>query len=127
VKPCTNIATGRQLTAARILAGLSQTELASLAGIHRNSLQRLEGLDLLKDCSALEKIETALRTKGVTVSRWPSISITLEQASQVQKPKPIAIKAAQIVQDAQPPAPDIHDIAERIKWLREKRDHKSIA
>lgn len=72
-----NFAHGRHIVAARTLAGLSQAELAALAGIHRNSLQRWESMDSLKGGWALERIETALRLKGVIVQRSPMASIAM--------------------------------------------------
>jgi transcriptional regulator with XRE-family HTH domain len=72
-----NFASGRHIIAARTLAGLSQEQLAGLADLHRNSLQRLESKASFKGGWALERIETALRLKGVIVQRLPMPSIAM--------------------------------------------------
>jgi DNA-binding transcriptional regulator YiaG len=72
-----NFANGRHIVAARVMAGISQVELAALAGIHRNSLQRWESRGPLQDGWALEKIEAALRLEGVIVQKSPMPCITI--------------------------------------------------
>jgi transcriptional regulator with XRE-family HTH domain len=60
--------TGRQLTAARVLAGWSQAQLATKAGLATNTVQRAEGLDdqvLTSGLRTLLAIETALAKVGV--------------------------------------------------------------
>lgn len=69
---------GRHLKAARTLAGLRQTELAALAGLHPNSVKRLE----LKSGSfsrdyAAERIGNALRERGVIAEAWPLALVRL--------------------------------------------------
>jgi transcriptional regulator with XRE-family HTH domain len=73
--PESNIRSSRQLKAARMLAGLSQAELARAAGFHPNSGKYWEGKgDALPTCvsGTLERIEAALRAHGVAVFAEPS-------------------------------------------------------
>ncbi len=75
-----NIVTGRQLRAARILAGLTQKQLAKAVGVHERAARCWE----LKESkaptstpSSLEKIEAALRDHGVTVFATPTAGLRL--------------------------------------------------
>ena len=70
-----NIITGRQLRAARILAGLTQRQLAQAVGVHERAARYWE----LKENKAptstpgvLEEIETVLRNHGVIVFALPT-------------------------------------------------------
>ena len=70
-----NIISGRQLRAARILAGLTQKQLAEAVGVHERAARYWE----LKENeaptstrSSLEKIEAVLRDHGVIVFSSPS-------------------------------------------------------
>jgi transcriptional regulator with XRE-family HTH domain len=70
-----NIITGRQLRAARILAGLTQRQLAQAVGVHERAARYWE----LKENKAptstsgiLEKIEAVLRNHGVIVFASPT-------------------------------------------------------
>jgi transcriptional regulator with XRE-family HTH domain len=70
-----NIITGRQLRAARILAGLTQRQLAQAVGVHERAARYWE----LKENKAptstlefLEKIEAVLRDHGVIVFASPT-------------------------------------------------------
>jgi transcriptional regulator with XRE-family HTH domain len=70
-----NIITGRQLRAARILAGLTQRQLAQAVGAHERAARYWE----LKEnklptstTSILEKIEAVLRNHGVIVFASPT-------------------------------------------------------
>lgn len=69
-----NFTTGRHLAAARTLAGLKQTELAALAGLHVNSLKRLEAMAAIQ-CKtsphAVERINKALLAAGVIAEGSP--------------------------------------------------------
>jgi transcriptional regulator with XRE-family HTH domain len=68
-----SFASGRHVAAARALAGLTQNELASLAGLHVNSLKRIEQmLDIRGSCHAVERIGGALRARGILAERWPT-------------------------------------------------------
>lgn len=63
------ITSGRQLKAARIIAGLSVREMANLAGINRNSVSRVENLDALPYRAwAADRMATTLQNLGVTFS-----------------------------------------------------------
>ena len=70
-----NIITGRQLRAARILAGLTQKQLAQAVGVHERAARYWE---LKEDKaptstpSSLEKIEAVLRDHGVIVFATPT-------------------------------------------------------
>jgi DNA-binding XRE family transcriptional regulator len=75
-----NIVTGRQLRAARILAGLTQKQLAKAVGVHERAARYWE----LKDDKAptstpdtLEKIETVLSEHGVIVFSTPTAGVRL--------------------------------------------------
>ena len=75
-----NIVTGRQLRAARILAGLTQKQLAHAVGVHERAARYWE----LKDDkaptstpSSLSKIEAALRDHGVIVFAAPTAGARL--------------------------------------------------
>ncbi len=70
-----NIVTGRQLRAARILAGLTQRQLAKAVGVNERAARYWE----LKEHkaptstpSSLERIEAALRNHGVIVFATPT-------------------------------------------------------
>ena len=70
-----NIITGRQLRAARILAGLTQRQLAQAVGVHERAARYWE----LKEnkaptstTSILEAIEAVLRNHGVIVFASPT-------------------------------------------------------
>ena len=64
-------ANGAHLRAARTLAGLKQTELAALAGLHVNSLKRLENKAYIGRGWAIEKIGNALAERGIIAQRYP--------------------------------------------------------
>ena len=75
-----NIVTGRQLRAARILAGLTQKQLAQAVGVHERAARYWE---LKEDQaptstpSSLQKIEVALRDHGVIVFAEPTAGMRL--------------------------------------------------
>jgi transcriptional regulator with XRE-family HTH domain len=75
-----NIITGRQLRAARILAGLTQKQLAKAVGVHERAARYWE----LKESktptstpSSLDKIEAVLRDHGVIVFATPTAGVRL--------------------------------------------------
>jgi transcriptional regulator with XRE-family HTH domain len=75
-----NIIAGRQLRAARILAGLTQKQLAQAVGVHERAARYWE----LKEDeaptstqSSLEKIEAVLRDHGVIVFIIPTAGVRL--------------------------------------------------
>jgi hypothetical protein len=72
MKPNPSFVSGRHLAAARTLAGLKQTELAKLAGLHVSGIKRLEGLPQIQGSDyAITKIGEALLSRGVLAERWP--------------------------------------------------------
>jgi transcriptional regulator with XRE-family HTH domain len=75
-----NITTGRQLRAARILAGLTQRQLAQAVGVHERTARYWE----LKENkvptltrSLLENVEAVLRDHGVIVFATPTAGARL--------------------------------------------------
>ena len=75
-----NIITGGQLRAARILAGLTQKQFAQAVGVHERAARYWE----LKESkapkstpSSLEKIEAVLRDHGVIVFATPTAGVRL--------------------------------------------------
>jgi DNA-binding XRE family transcriptional regulator len=72
---CGNLVSGRQLRAARVLAGLTQAQLAEAVGCHERACRYWEakGDNLPTSTTAfLRKIEAALLVKGVAIFRKPS-------------------------------------------------------
>lgn len=70
---------GRHVAAARAMAGLKQTELAELAGLHVNSIKRLEAMKVVWGSEhACNKVGDALRARGIIAETWPVSSIRLE-------------------------------------------------
>ena len=70
-----NIVTGRQLRAARILAGLTQKQLAEAVGVHERAARYWELKDDRRPTStpsSLKEIEAALRDHGVIVFATPT-------------------------------------------------------
>jgi transcriptional regulator with XRE-family HTH domain len=73
-----NIITGRQLRAARILAGLTQKELAEAVGVHERAARYWESKKDESPTSTvdlLEKAEAVLRDKGVIVFTKPTAGV----------------------------------------------------
>jgi predicted transcriptional regulator len=63
--------TGRELIAARALTGLSQKQFAQVAGVHQDTMNRLEGADIkpIKAKEAtVEKLLTCLGQHGVALA-----------------------------------------------------------
>jgi transcriptional regulator with XRE-family HTH domain len=70
-----NIVTGRQLRAARILAGLTQRQLAQAVGVHERAArywELKENKPPTSTTSILEEIEAVLRNHGVIVFALPT-------------------------------------------------------
>ena len=70
-----NIVTGRQLRAARTLAGLTQKQLAQAVGVHERAArywELKENKPPTSTLSLLEEIEVVLRKHGVIVFASPS-------------------------------------------------------
>ncbi len=73
-----HFSTGNHLAAARTFAGLKQSELANLAGLHVNSLKRLEAMGGIAGSEhACNRIGEALKTKGIFAELQPIPSIRL--------------------------------------------------
>jgi transcriptional regulator with XRE-family HTH domain len=75
-----NIITGRQLRAARILAGLTQGQLAQAVGVHERAARYWELKENKPPTStpdSLEKIEAVLRDYGVIVFSTPTVGVRL--------------------------------------------------
>ena len=75
-----NIVTGRQLRAARILAGLTQRQLARAVGVHERAARYWELKENNPPTSTsniLEKIEAVLRNHGVIVFSTPTAGTRL--------------------------------------------------
>jgi predicted transcriptional regulator len=73
--------TGRQLRAARILAGLDQTDLAKLAKVHPTTIIRLEAFDAAPvrgHSATITALVNALAKAGVDIG---------ENGSVIPKPK----------------------------------------
>ena len=71
--------TGRQLKAARALAGIAQSELAAAAGLHTNSVRRLERMEQISRYSdySCSKVEDALLQFGIecTADPLPGVAV----------------------------------------------------
>jgi transcriptional regulator with XRE-family HTH domain len=75
-----NIVSGRQLRAARVLAGLTQAQLAQQAGFHERACRYWEAQGdnpPTSTPSSLAKIEAVLGRNGVVVFRDPTPGIRL--------------------------------------------------
>jgi transcriptional regulator with XRE-family HTH domain len=75
-----NIITGRQLRAARILAGLTQRQLAHAVGVHERAArywELKENKPPTSTTSILEEIEVVLRNHGVIVFASPTAGARL--------------------------------------------------
>jgi len=78
-----NIITGRQLRAARVLAGLTQ-KLAKAVGVHERAArywELKENKPPTSTLSLLEEIEVVLRSHGVIVFASPSPGARLATSS----------------------------------------------
>ena len=75
-----NIVTGRQLRAARILAGLTQKQLAQAVGVHERAARYWElknNTAPTSTLSMLAKIEAVLLSHGVIVFAAPTAGVRL--------------------------------------------------
>jgi len=75
-----NIISGRQLRAARILAGLTQRQLAQAVGVHERAArywELKENKPPTSTTSILEEIEAVLRNHGVIVFASPTAGARL--------------------------------------------------
>jgi transcriptional regulator with XRE-family HTH domain len=75
-----NIVTGRQIRAARILAGLTQKQFAHAVGVHERAARYWElknDKSPTSTASMLERIEAALHSHGVIVFAAPTAGVRL--------------------------------------------------
>lgn len=72
-----HVASGRHLAAARILAGLTQAQVAKASGLHRNAVSYWERRSAIGRSHAVTQIERALEENGVKLARIPAVTITL--------------------------------------------------
>ena len=75
-----NVVSGRQLRAARILAGLTQKELAEAVGVHERAARYWESKEdkvPTSTVSLLERTEAVLRDNGVIVFATPTAGVRL--------------------------------------------------
>ncbi len=77
-----SIVSGRQLRAARVLAGLTQAQLAAKAGFHERACRYWEGRGDEPPTSVpstLEKINEALKAVGVVAFREPTPGVRIAE------------------------------------------------
>jgi transcriptional regulator with XRE-family HTH domain len=72
--------TGRQLAAARVLAGITQEQLAELAGLHVNSIRYMERQKRITTGYSLGLVAEALAKSGVIFFTLPTFGIRLKPA-----------------------------------------------
>ena len=72
--------TGRQLAAARVLAGITQEQLAELAGLHVNSIRYMERQAKITTGFSSERVAEALAGAGVIFFTLPTCGIRLKPA-----------------------------------------------
>ena len=63
---------GRHVAAARAMAGLTQVQLAELAGVHVNGIKRLERMDGRLGGMTAQRIGGALQKRGIIADAWPT-------------------------------------------------------
>lgn len=63
---------GRHVAAARTMAGLTQVQLAELAGVHVNGIKRLERMDDRLGGMTVQRIGEALQKRGILADAWPT-------------------------------------------------------
>lgn len=68
---------GRQLAAARMLAGITQEELASQAGLHVNSVRYLERQSYITTGHSSQRVTDAMAAIGVLFFSVPSCGVRL--------------------------------------------------
>ena len=70
--------TGRQLAAARVLAGITQEQLAERAGLHVNSIRYMERQRRITTGFSSERVAEALADVGVLFFTLPTCGIRLK-------------------------------------------------
>jgi transcriptional regulator with XRE-family HTH domain len=76
--------TGRQLAAARTLAGVTQEELAKRAGLHVNSIRYLEKQDPITTGHSSELVAGVLAGLGVLFFTVPSCGVRLRPEGEAE-------------------------------------------
>jgi transcriptional regulator with XRE-family HTH domain len=74
--------TGNQLRAARVLAGLTQSELAKRCGLHLNSISAMEKRgdeSLTSGLDTLNEVVRALEALGIEFTNGDAIGVRLHQ------------------------------------------------
>lgn len=69
---------GRQLAAARVLAGITQEQLAKQAGVHVNSVGYLERQQRVTTGYSSERVAEALAEMGVVFFSVPTCGVRLK-------------------------------------------------
>lgn len=71
--PSKHFATGNHLKAARMFAGMQQSELASLASLHVNTVKRVEAMSEVRGSEhACRQIFAALASTGIATGVHPT-------------------------------------------------------
>jgi transcriptional regulator with XRE-family HTH domain len=68
---------GRHLAVARAMAGLTQLQLAQLAGVHVNGIKRLERMDGRLGGMTAQRVAEALQKRGIIADAWPTPFVRL--------------------------------------------------
>lgn len=91
--------TGRQIKAARILAGLEQSQLARAAGLHRNAVSYWETHDFITapEPFAVHAIRKVLADAGVRVIRTAE-GLHLTVAPEIEVSESNAMRGAQFAE-----------------------------
>jgi transcriptional regulator with XRE-family HTH domain len=76
----TRPSTGRQLAAARVLAGITQKQLAEHAGLHVNSVRYMERQERITTGHSSGRVAEALANAGVTFFTLPTCGVRLKPA-----------------------------------------------
>lgn len=85
---------GRQLKAGRIILGLTVKEMARLAGIHRNSVLRVESFGTLPFAAyAADRIMGALKRRGIIFTVKDGLAGVQFKAANRRTKKPYRKKA----------------------------------
>ena len=76
-----DLSTGKQIKAARSLTGMTQQQLADLAGLHRNSIVNAEATGMFDPFHswAADRIEDAFNSLGVTFSSAGGLKVAKAQ------------------------------------------------
>ena len=77
ISESSNLVTGRQLRAARALAGLTQYDLACAVGVDARSVRRWEARANKRPTGPPNnlRIEHALRLRGVALTKIPAVGV----------------------------------------------------